>query len=80
MLLTFEQFDAEVKKAASEDNRPSNWRYGQTVFNYIEQVFGVSRLVQFEKGVDCFYNDAAVDRFIVEAYGYYVKYNKEDGD
>ena len=39
-------------------------RYGQAVFNYVDEYFGVARKVQFEDNVDCFYNDDAVDAFI----------------
>lgn len=47
---------------------PVNWRYGQKVFNYINKRYGVARDVQFKDGVDCFYNDDAVDEFIKKAY------------
>lgn len=45
---------------------PSNWRQGQFVFNRVETVFGpqISRTVQFEDGVDCFYVDEYIDEFI----------------
>lgn len=54
---------------------PTNWRYGQKVFNYINKHYGVARDVQFKDGVDCFYNDDAVDDFIDKAYNRI--YNKE---
>ena len=41
-----------------------SYRWGQAVFNYIDQYIGVARKVQFEDHVDCFYNDDAVDAFI----------------
>jgi hypothetical protein len=47
-----------------------NWRYGQSVFNYVDQYFGVARAVQFKDGVDCFYNDNEVDNFLEHAYNY----------
>ena len=40
------------------------YRWGQAVFNYVDEYLGVARKVQFEDNVDCFYNDDAVDAFI----------------
>ena len=40
------------------------YRWGQAVFNYVDEYFGVARKVQFEDNVDCFYNNDAVDAFI----------------
>ena len=48
-------------------------RYGQAVFNYTEEKYGVSRYVQFNEGVDCFYNDDKVEHFIELAYEWYIK-------
>lgn len=47
---------------------PVNWRYGQKVFNYIDEHYGVARDIQFKDKVDCFYNDDEVDKFIEKAY------------
>ena len=44
-----------------------SYRWGQAVFNYIDQYIGVARKVQFEDHVDCFYNDNAVDAFVEKA-------------
>lgn len=44
-----------------------SYRWGQAVFNYIDQYIGVARKVQFEDHVDCFYNDDAVDAFVEKA-------------
>lgn len=43
---------------------PKSWRKGQAVFNVIDDLFGVARIVQLVDGVDCFYNDEAIDDFI----------------
>lgn len=45
-------------------NCPKEWRRGQAVFNVIEERFGVARDVQFEDGVDCFYDDSKINEFI----------------
>lgn len=47
---------------------PKEWRKGQSVFNLVDEVFGVARAVQFEDNVDCFYNDANIDEFIEKAF------------
>ena len=43
---------------------PKSWRKGQAVFNVIDELFGVARIVQFADKIDCFYNDEAIDKFI----------------
>jgi len=43
---------------------PKEWRKGQAVFNVVEQNWGVARDVQFQDGVDCFYDDSKIDQFI----------------
>ena len=47
------------------DSYPKDWRLGQKVFNAVEELYGeVARDVQFRDGIDCFYNDNAIDDFI----------------
>lgn len=64
--MTFEEFKEDVFKNIK--NLPENWRKGQKVFNYIERKYGVARTVQFNCGVDCFYNDNLIDEFVKKAY------------
>ncbi len=45
-------------------NKPKNWREGQAVFNYIDEVYDVARDAQFGYNVDCFYDDDKIDAFI----------------
>lgn len=45
-------------------NKPRKWRDGQFVFNYIDCIYGVARAVQYQDGVDCFYDDTQIDEFI----------------
>lgn len=52
-------------------NYPSTWRDGQKVFNAIDSLFNVARKTQFEKGVDCFYDDNNIDDFISTSYEIY---------
>lgn len=52
-------------------NYPSTWKEGQKVFNAIDSLFNVARKTQFEKGVDCFYDDNNIDNFISTSYEIY---------
>lgn len=62
----YNKFYTEVMNFVS--NRPKAWRPGQAVFNYIEQFYGVARYVQFEKGIDCFYDNSKINDFINASY------------
>ena len=42
-----------LKKEIADVEFPKNWREGQKVFNYVDQVFGIARYIQFNKGIDC---------------------------
>ena len=57
----------ELKEEISEIEFPKNWRKGQSVFNYIDAVYGVARNIQFEYRIDCFYNDKYIDDFLDKA-------------
>jgi hypothetical protein len=61
--MTFEELKQEVEDAY-KTSCPKNWRKGQFVFNYIHSQYGVARDVQYNKGVDCFYIDENIDKFI----------------
>lgn len=61
---TFEKFQNEVLGWVN-NCKPEEWRYGQAVFNYIDSIYSVARDVQFLDGVDCYYNDNAIDQFIL---------------
>ena len=64
--MRLDEFRAEVLTAML--NKPKEWRDGQFVFNYIDEVYGVARSVQFVEGVDCFYDDKKIDEFIDRSY------------
>lgn len=64
--MTLQDFKNDIYSGIKE--LPENWRKGQKVFNYIDKKYGVARTVQFDRGVDCFYNDDVIDRFIEESY------------
>lgn len=60
--MSFEDFKTEVM--AKVNARPPFIRKGQAVFNTIDAFYGVARAVQFEDGIDCFYNDKKIDEFL----------------
>ena len=58
--MTFKELKAEIEN----QEIPSWSRYGQFVFNYIDETYGVAREVQYEYNIDCFYRDDLVDDFL----------------
>ena len=64
--MTAEKLKQEIYAWMPE--KPKNWREGQAVFNYINQHYHVARQVQFEDGIDCFYNDDNIEAFIIASY------------
>lgn len=64
---TLEEFRNEVLDYAY-NHKPVEWRYGQAVFNYIDEHYNVARRVQFIDKIDCFYNDELIDQFILLSY------------
>ena len=71
--ITFDDLKNEVMTAM--ENKPKQWRKGQFVFNYIDEVYGVARHVQFVDNVDCFYIDDQIDSFlrcVVDRYNYLI--------
>lgn len=63
---TLSEFKTEIETEI--EKRPSYIRYGQAVFNYIDEHYGVAREAQFIHNVDCFYRDELVDDFILTCY------------
>ena len=64
--MTHQEFKDDIYSGIKE--LPENWRKGQKVFNYISRKYGVARTIQFDHGVDCFYNDDMIDEFIEKSY------------
>lgn len=67
-----------LKKEIADVEFPKNWREGQKVFNYVDQVFGIARYIQFNKGIDCFYKDDAIDDFLQETANVLNEYDKTE--
>lgn len=65
----------QLKKEIDYNVKPKHWRNGQFVFNYINATYGISRAVQFNDGVDCFYNDNEIDNFLSHCLKYINKSN-----
>lgn len=64
--MKLEDFRTEVLSAL--ESKPEKWRKGQFVFNYIDATYGVARYVQFVEGIDCFYDDKQIDKFITRSF------------
>ena len=64
--MTYEECRGDIFKNIKD--LPDNWRKGQKVFNYIESKYKIARKVQFDYGVDCFYRDDLIDKFIETSY------------
>ena len=65
-MITYDEFVEDVynKVAAC----PQCWRIGQSVFNVVDEYYGVARIVQFVDKIDCFYIDNNIDAFLQRAY------------
>lgn len=63
--MKFEDLKSEIELVLPA--KPGNWRKGQFVFNYIDEVYDVARAVQFEDKVDCYYDDTKIDQFLEKA-------------
>jgi hypothetical protein len=64
--MSFEDFKEDVLEGIKK--YPRNWRKGQSVFNYIDERYGVARFVQFKDNVDCFYNDDNIENFMQKSF------------
>ena len=66
-MVKFETFVTEIKDYARKC--PPSWRFGQALFNVVEAMYGnIAREVQFQDGVDCFYNSSEVEPFLKAVY------------
>ena len=62
--MTLEEFKSSIYNV----EKPTHWREGQFVFNTIDSLYGVARIVQFNDGIDCFYDDSKINQFINSCY------------
>lgn len=58
-----------ILEAAIDLQQAYGWRLGQSVFNLLDtaQYGHLSRIVQMDYGIDCFYDDDKIDEFIERA-------------
>ena len=61
--MTCDELKNEIYKEINV-NKPREWRDGQYVVHYIDEVYGVARTATYKYGVDCFYNDDNINKFI----------------
>ena len=54
----------ELKDEVYSAMAGSYLREGQFIFNYIEDKYKVARQVQYQDGVDCFYDDSKIPAFL----------------
>lgn len=54
----------ELKNQIFSIPKPKYWRNGQFVFNYIDTIYSIAREIQFKDGIDCFYDDSKIDKFL----------------
>ena len=64
--MTYEEFRGDIFKNIKD--LPNSWKKKKKVFNYIESKYKIARKVQFDCGVDCFYRDDLIDKFIETSY------------
>lgn len=66
IIMEYNEFVADVLEKVKQC--PKCWRKGQSVFNVVDEYYGVARTVQFVDGVDCFYVDDYIDDFLLHSY------------
>lgn len=64
--MTIQDLREEVYTAMKD--KPKEWRNGQFVFNYIDEVYDVARDVTYEYDIDCFYDDDKIYPFLVRSW------------
>lgn len=65
--MKYETFASEILNLAQEC--PREWRLGQSVFNIVEAMCGnIAREVQFQDGIDCFYDNTKIEDFLKAVY------------
>lgn len=74
-VISKEEFNAIIDESIKQ--MPLDWRKGQKVFNAIDSEFGVARIVQFQHGIDCFYDDSKIEVFKDKAYDTIIDIQKQ---
>ena len=67
--MTLNEFIEKIIKVAERDRKLyKELRLGQAVFNVVDKYIGVARKVQFDYGIDCFYNDSYINEFLTKCW------------
>lgn len=61
--MTLEELRKEVF-TAMQSQKPVWYSRGQFIFNYIDFEYGICKEVMQRYGVNCFYEDVHIDRFL----------------
>jgi hypothetical protein len=76
-MISKEEFKSSIKENAGISRKlHPELRFGQAVFNCTDQ--NIARLVQFDYGIDCFYDDEQIDKFLDKCYELYKVFNDEE--
>lgn len=63
--MTLSEFVNKITQIAERDRKfYPELRLGQAIFNAVDRYVGVARKVQFDCGIDCFYNDNKIEEFL----------------
>ena len=72
--MTKEEFKSNIKTAADSTRRNHpELRKGQAVFNEAAKYNHIARIVQFDYGIDCFYDDIMIEPFLDKCWEIYSK-------
>ena len=71
--MTREEFKSNIKTAAGiiREKYPGVLRKGQSIFNEADKYNHVARIVQFDYGIDCFYDDTMIEPFLDKCWEIY---------
>lgn len=70
--MTKEEFKLNIKTAAGIARKQHpELRKGQAIFNEADNYNHVARIVQFDYGIDCFYDDTMIEPFLDKCWEIY---------
>jgi hypothetical protein len=72
--MTKEEFKSKIKTAADNTRRDyPELRKGQAIFIQADKHEHIARIVQFDYGIDCFYDDTMIEPFLDKCWEIYSK-------
>lgn len=77
--MTKEEFKSNIKTAAGiiREKYPE-LRKGQSIFNEADNYNHVARIVQFDYGIDCFYDDTIIEPFLDKCWEIYQTFGNNE--